>query len=123
LSDTLVSTEARAVGIVTDHTSRRTYSAIDHRTDVLFYPSVRFQTADGRTVEFQNKIGTNAPPRVGDEVTVIYDPTRSEEAKVALGSMFRFSPKALLVAGGIFVAAMAFFFLFFVAVIVFVSLS
>ena len=37
MSDTLVSTEARAVGIVTDHTSRRTYSAIDHRTDVLFY--------------------------------------------------------------------------------------
>jgi hypothetical protein len=37
--------------------------------------------------------------------------------------MFRISPKALLVAGGIFLAAMAFFFLFFVAVIVWVSLS
>ena len=84
---------------------------------------MRFQTADGRTVEFQNKLGTNAPPRVGDEVTVLYDPARREEAKVALGSMFRFSPKALLVAGAIFLAAMAFFFLFFVAVIVFVSLS
>ncbi len=67
---------------------------MDHRVDVLFYPSVRFQTADGRTVEFQNKIGTNVPPGVGDEVTIIYDPARPEEAKVALGSMFKFNPKA-----------------------------
>jgi len=90
---------------------------------VLYYPSVRFQAADGRTVEFQNKLGTNVPPRAGDEVTVIYDPARPEQAKVALGSMFRFNPKALLVVGGIFLAAMAFFFLLFVAVIVWVSLS
>lgn len=40
-----------------------------------------------------------------------------------MGSMFRFDPKALLVAGAIFFAAMAFFFLFFVAVIVWASLS
>jgi len=95
---------------------------MDHRASLLYFPSVRFQTQDGRTVEFQNKVGSNAPPRVGDEVTVIYDPARPEEAEVALGSMFRFSPKALLVAGGIFLAAMAFF-LFFVAMIVWASLS
>ena len=90
---------------------------------LLYFPSVRFQTADGRTIEFQNKTGTNAPPRVGDEVAVLYDPAWPEEAEVALGSMFRFGPKALLVVGGIFLAAMAFFFLLFVAVIVWVSLS
>ena len=54
LGDTLVGTEARAVGIVTDHTSWRSHG-MDHRAHVLFYPSVRFQTADSRTVEFQNK--------------------------------------------------------------------
>ena len=122
MSDTLVSTEARAVGMVTDYTFRRSYG-MDHRVDVLFYPSVRFQSPDGRTVEFQNKLGSNVPPRVGDEVTVIYDPARPEEAKVALGSIFKIDPKALLVAGGIFLAAMAFFFLFFVAMIVWVSVS
>ncbi len=37
--------------------------------------------------------------------------------------MFRFNPKALLVVGGIFVAARAFFFLLFVAVIVWATLS
>ena len=123
MSETLPRTEARAVGVVTAHTSRRSHSGIDQRTSLLFFPSVRFQTADGRTVEFQNKIGSNAPPRVGDEVTVVYDPARPEEAKVALGSMFRFDPKVLLVVGGIFLAAMAFFFLFFVAMIVWASLS
>lgn len=121
MSETLQRTEARAVGVVTQHTSRWSHG-LDHPS-LLYFPSVRFQTADGRTIEFRNKIGTNAPPRVGDEVTVLYDPAWPEEAKVALGSMFRFDPKALLVVGGIFLAAMAFFFLLFVAVIVWVSLS
>ena len=121
MSETMPRTEARAMGVVTEHTSRWSHG-LDHPS-LLFFPTVRFQTTDGRTVEFQNKLGTNAPPRVGDQVTVIYDPARPEEAKVALGSMFRFDPKALLVVGGIFLAAMAFFFLFFVAMIVWVSLS
>ena len=115
MSATLQRTEARAVGVGTQHTSRRSHG-LDHPS-LLYFPSVRFQTADGRTIELQNKIGTNAPPRVGDEVTILYDPARPEEAKVALGSMFRFNPKALLVVGGIFLAAMTFFLLY-VAVIV-----
>jgi hypothetical protein len=121
MSETLQRTEARAVGVVTQHTSRWSHG-LDHPS-LLYFPAVRFQTQDGRTVEFQNKVGSNAPPRVGDQVTVLYDPARPEEAKVALGSMFRFDPKALLVVGGIFLAAMAFFFLLFVAVIVWASLS
>ena len=55
------------------------------------------------------------------EVTILYDPAWPEDAKVALGSMFRVDPKALLVVEGIFLAAMAFFFLLFVAVIVWAS--
>lgn len=123
MSETLSRTEMRTVGIVTDHTSRRSHGGTDYRTTLLFFPSVRFQTQDGKTMEFENKIGSNAPPKVGDEVTVIYDPARPEEAKVALGSIFKIDPKALLVVGGIFLAAMAFFFLFFVTMIVWVSLS
>jgi hypothetical protein len=121
LSETRATTEARAVGVVTGHTSRSTYD-LDSPGRLLF-PSVRFQTADGRTVEFQNKVGSNAPPRVGDEVTVLYDPERPEEARVPLGSMFRPNLKLLAVVGAIFLGAMALFFLFFVAVIVFVSMS
>jgi hypothetical protein len=77
MSETLAGTEAKTVGIVTEHTSR--LSRGPDRPSLLFFPSVRFQTPDGRTVEFQNKIGTNAPPRVGDEVTVFYDPARGGE--------------------------------------------
>lgn len=124
MSETLTRTATRTVGVVTSHTSRRSHGMDNHNhASVLFFPSVRFQTTDGRTVEFDNKFGSNAPPKVGDEVTVIYDPERPEEAKVALGSMWRVDPKALLVVGAIFVGAMAFFFLFFVAMIVWVSLA
>ena len=65
MSETLERTEARAVGVVADHTSRRTYSSIYLHSSLLFFPSVRFQMQDGRTVEFQTKIGSTAPPRVG----------------------------------------------------------
>jgi hypothetical protein len=122
LSELMATTERRTVGVVTSHTSRRSHG-MDNHTSLLFFPSVRFQTADGRSVEFHNEVGSNAPPKVGDQVTVIYDPERPEEARVALGSMWRVDPKALLVVGAIFVGAMALFFLFFVAMIVWVSMS
>jgi hypothetical protein len=86
-------------------------------------PSVRFQTADGRTVEFQNKIGTNAPPPVGDEVTVFYDPERPEDAKVALGDTFKINGRLLLVVGAIFLGVIALMFLSVFALVVWVSLS
>ncbi len=119
----LATTEARAAGVVTDHASRRTCGTTDHHTGLLVFPSVRFRTQDGRTVEFQNEVGSNAPPPVGDQVTVLYDPARPEDAKVALSSMFRIDPRGLLVAGAIFLAALAFFFMLFVAVIVRASVS
>jgi hypothetical protein len=58
---------------------------------------VRFETQDGKTVEFESGLGTNIPPRVGEEVTVIYDPSRPQEAKVTVGSTLRFRPKMLVV--------------------------
>ena len=115
----MVATETRAIGVVTGHTSRSTYD----RSGVLLFPSVRFQTADGRTVEFQNRIGTNAPPRVGDEVTVIYDLERPEDAKVALSDTFKIDPKVFFAVGAIFLGAVAFFFLFFVAMILWATMS
>ena len=71
---------------------------------------------DGKTVEFQSGLGTNIPPRVGEEVTVTYDPLRPQEAKVTVGSTLRFRPKMFVVAG---VAAL---FVVLVPFIIFVSL-
>ena len=119
MGETQPESELQAVGVVIGHTSRRSYA----RSGGVIFPSVRFQTADGRTVEFQNKLGTNAPPRVGDEVTVFYDPARPEDAKVALGDTFKINGKLLLVVGAIFLAVVALMFLSVFALVVWVSLA
>ena len=119
LSETHPRSQLTAVGVVTGHTSRRSYAS-DH-PGMLLFPSVRFQTADGRTVEFQNGVGSNAPPEVGEEVTVYYDPDRPEEAKLSLGSTFRPNLKLLPVVFGVFVGGVALMFVSVFALVLWVS--
>jgi hypothetical protein len=88
---------------------------------MLLFPSVRFQTADGRTVEFQSKVGSNAPPKVGEEVTVYYDPERPEDAKLSLGSTFRPNLKLLPVVFGVFLGMLFLMFLSVFALVLWVS--
>jgi Protein of unknown function (DUF3592) len=89
--------ELQTTGVVIDHKSRSSVG-FDSYSRLLF-PVVRFETQDGKTVEFESGLGTNIPPRVGEEVTVIYEPSRPQEAKVTVGSTLRFRPKMLVVAG------------------------
>lgn len=119
MSETQLKSELSAVGVVTSHTFRPGHGG---STGVI-YPSVRFQTAEGRTVEFQNGIGSNSPPQVGDEVTVYYDPERPEDAKLSLGSTFRPNLKLLPVVFGVFLGVVALMFLSVFALVVWVSLS
>ena len=63
MRETSSKTEARVVGVVTAHTSRRSYSGIDQRTSLLFFPSVRFQTADGRTIEGRSWLHVQVQPQ------------------------------------------------------------
>jgi hypothetical protein len=107
------------VGVVTGHTFRSGHGS---STGVI-YPSVRFQMPDGKTVEFQNGVGSNAPPKVGEEVTVYYDPERPEDAKLSLGSTFRPNLKVLAVVFGIFLGVVVLMFLSVLALVVWVSLS
>ena len=109
--------ELSTVGVVISHSSGPSY---DRR---VVYPSVRYQTADGRTIEFQSKLGSNAPPRVGNQVTVFYDPERPEDARISLGSAFSPNLKLLPVVFGIFLAFIALMFLSVFALVVFVSLA
>ena len=122
MSETRAITEARAVGIVTGHSSRSTHH-VEDLSGRVFFPSVRFQTADGRTVEFENKLGTNAPPRVGERVTVLYDPERPEEAKVAFGSVVRRNVMAFAVMGAIILGVMFTSFMLFVGMFVLIAVS
>ena len=117
MSETRPGNELSAVGVVIGHSSGPSY---DRR---VVYPSVRFQTADGRVLEFQNGIGSNAPPRVGDEVAVYYDPERPEDARISVGSAFSPNVKLLPVVFGIFLAGLALMFLAVFALAVLVMLS
>jgi len=117
LSETQPKSELSAVGVVTSHTVRAGHGG---STGVIF-PSVSFQTADGRTIEFQNGVGSNAPPKVGDEVTVYYDPERPEDAKLSLGSTFRPNLKLLPVVFGVFLGFVALMFLSVFALVLWVS--
>jgi hypothetical protein len=119
LSETQPSGELSAVGVVIGHSFRPSYSG----PGGVVYPSVRFQTADGRTIEFQNGLGSNAPPRVGEQVTVFYDPGRPEDAKLGLGDTFKPNLKLLPVVGLIFLAVVGLMFLSVFALAVWVSLS
>jgi hypothetical protein len=52
--------------------------------EVSFAPLVRFQTADGKTVEFQSTWRSNPPAySAGQSVTVLYDPGEPNSAAVA----------------------------------------
>ena len=62
MSQTQLNSELSAVGVVTGHTFRGGHGGSS--TGVI-YPCVRFQTPDGKTMEFQNGVGSNAPPKVG----------------------------------------------------------
>ncbi len=77
----------------------------------LLYPVVRFETQEGSTVEFESRTGGNTPPRVGEEVTVVYDPLRPEEAGLTLGSTIRFRPQTFVIVGVLALGIVAFFFL------------
>jgi Protein of unknown function (DUF3592) len=52
-------------------------------TGYLFTPLVRFQTAQGRTIEFQSSLRTNPPAyRAGQTVPVLYDPEEPQSAAI-----------------------------------------
>lgn len=103
--------EIRATGTVVGHKHRR------YLQSVLIHPVVHFGTPDGRTVEFESGSGSNVPPGIGEEVAVIYDPLRPEEAKLPLGSTVRFRPRTLLVAGALALGVAVLFILFFLAMV------
>jgi hypothetical protein len=49
----------------------------------VYYPVVRFTTAEGRTVEFRSSTGSSSAPDVGDRVEVLYDSDDPQDAKLS----------------------------------------
>ena len=65
----------RTSAVVVDYAYRR-----DLDGDPVPYPLVRFQTPDGRLVTATTDLGGSLVPAVGDQVDVLYDPHRPEQA-------------------------------------------
>jgi hypothetical protein len=71
----------------------------------LFTPIVRFETIDGRTVEFQSGLRTNPPAyRAGQQVSVVYDPGVPESAAIRGVLSLWLMPIILAFIGSIFLA-------------------
>jgi hypothetical protein len=78
---------------------------VDPKQGALFAPLVRFQTADGRTIEFQSSLRTNPPAySAGDTVTVLYDPARPSSAAIASTFGLWFAPAIVGFIGVVFTA-------------------
>jgi Protein of unknown function (DUF3592) len=66
---------ARAPGVVVDVPVGLVDETTPSGSTSLFFPVVRFQAADGRTLEAPTREGSRpARAAVGDRVTVLYDP-------------------------------------------------
>ncbi|MBV8998619.1 MAG: DUF3592 domain-containing protein [Solirubrobacterales bacterium] len=65
-------------------------------------PTVEFTTADGTPVRATSNIGTNPRPgRVGESVTVLYDPRNPQKVRVQSGkAVFTCLEAAFLLVGG-----------------------
>ena len=90
----------RAHGIVEDVVGRR-----GARGQMLYYPVVRYRPAGGDEIVFTAKSGLwPSPFNVGDPVTVAYQPTGSDNAKIVSFWMLWFLPGAVLIfgIGGVF---------------------
>jgi len=97
-----VSRASSATGTVTDVKIRTSTSHSGEGTRVrrYRYPVVRFQTQDGRTVEFESETGTSSFSQgPGAQVEVLYDPLKPGEARIKTFMMLWFAPLIFSVLG------------------------
>ena len=69
---------------------------------IVYMPTVEFTTVDGTPVRATSPIGTNPRPgRVGERVTVMYDPGNPQKVRVQSGkAVFSCLEIAFLLFGG-----------------------
>lgn len=85
---------AKTTGIVTDvEISRGMPQPLGTTRNTLFRPKVRFQTSDGRIIDYQPVTSNNLNNyNVGEQITVHYNPQRPEEVMFgsSAGTWLRF---------------------------------
>jgi hypothetical protein len=95
-----IATAARADGIVTD-------LIVDRDSDgETYHPHVRFVTAKGEPVEFTSSVGSNpAGFDIGEHVTILYDPSDPQGARIDSFVQLWFVPIMVGVFGLVFATA------------------
>lgn len=108
--------EIHTTGTVVGHRHRKR-RGMNGKVDVLVHPVVRFEDESGETFEFESELGSNIPPKVGEEIEVFYDPSNPEAgARIPVGSALRIRRWHLVVAAVIFAVPVVLFFVFFLLV-------
>ena len=78
--------------------------------NTLYKPTVRFQTADGRVIDYQSKISSSLDNyAIGENVTVYYNPQFPHEAHIGTISHTLFPYLLFGFVGGMFTFVGAFF--------------
>ncbi len=66
----------------------------------LYFPTVRFTTARGQSVEFTPRFGTSLSPHaVGQQVPVLYQPNDPNSARINTVALRRVAPGCVLTVG------------------------
>jgi hypothetical protein len=80
---TIVSFDSRVPGSVRGPGGLRLGGAWSPGAEIVYMPTVQFSTADGTQVTATSPVGTNPQPgKVGDSVTVLYDPANPQRVRV-----------------------------------------
>jgi len=69
----------------------------------VYYPTIKFKTQQGETIETELNVGSNPPEHtVGEQVTILYDPNNPRDANVNSFLSLYFVAVVLLGLGGTF---------------------
>lgn len=105
----------KTIGIITNVESRPGMRKMDYHStrNTLYKPTVRFQTDDGRIIDYTPQISASWNNyQVGDNVPVIYNPKQPEKAAIGTTAI-RWLPYLVIgFIGGMFMMVGAFFAIF-----------
>lgn len=97
-----------------DRAERVTGTVVDMRHGLtlkhgyLYYPVIEFMTRSGRRIRTASRVGSKpAQAKVGEQVTIAYDPQNPEAAEIAGQGGVRIAVLVLVVLAGIFFIVLA----------------
>lgn len=106
-----IKSSTKTTGVVIDVEVRQGMRQNHSSTrNTLFRPTIRFQTADGRLINYQSKISSSLDNySVGENVTVHYNPQFPQEVHIGTISRVVFPYLIFGFVGGLFAFVGAFF--------------